>query len=80
MLNIIEFVKTDVVTHCWQNCALSRDSEGNHPLHMHAYTDTRTHALGALEYCVDPPLATLALTGRGRPLIYKRPEACGEPQ
>lgn len=67
MLNIIEFVKTDVITHCWQNCALSRDSRGNHPLHTHA----RTHTLGAPDYFVNPPFVTLNPTGRGRPLIYE---------
>lgn len=67
MLNIIEFVKTDVITHCWQNCALSRDGRGNHPLHTHA----RTHTLRAPDYFVNPPLVTLNPTGRGRPLIYE---------
>lgn len=35
MLSVIGFVKTDVMTHCWQSCALSRDSKRNHPLHTH---------------------------------------------
>lgn len=78
MLNIIEFVKTDVITHGSQNCALSRDSKGNHPLHTQAQTHTRTLTLGTLEHCANPPLATLELTGRGRPLIYKCSEVCGE--
>lgn len=53
MLNIIEFVKTDVITHCWQSCALSRDSKGNHPLHTHALTDT--HAGGTDVLCEFSP-------------------------
>lgn len=40
MLSVIGFVKTDVITHCWQCCALSRDSKRNHPLHTHAHGHT----------------------------------------
>lgn len=41
MLSVIGFVKTDVITHCWQSCALSRDSQRNHPLHTCAHGHTR---------------------------------------
>lgn len=40
MLSVIGFVKTDVITHCWQSCALSRDSKRNHPLHTHTHGHT----------------------------------------